>query len=145
MRRQGCGETGKVDNGVVGQHLLYSDNPPTSPFNSDNDPTNPFNSDNLPTNPFNAVLASDLFLPEEWSNDRARCRKAGIPDDVVHRPQWRIALDQLKRAMGNGVWFWFVTFDEDYDAVSNPSRARQEAFSREQAAGNRQQAIGNRQ
>ncbi|MCG3131657.1 MAG: hypothetical protein FLDDKLPJ_02461 [Phycisphaerae bacterium] len=42
VRRQGCGETGKVDNGVVGQHLLYSDNPPTNPFNSDNDPTNPF-------------------------------------------------------------------------------------------------------
>src|SRR5438128_1536876 len=97
VRRQWCGETGKVDNCVVGQHLLYSDN--------------------HPSNPFNCALASDLFLPEEWSNDRERCRKAGIPDEVVHRPKWRMALDQLKQAIGNGVRFWFVTFDEDYGKV----------------------------
>jgi SRSO17 transposase len=97
VRRQWCGETGKVDNCVVGQHLLYSDN--------------------HPTNPFNCGLASDLFLPEEWEKDRERCRKAGIPDDVVHRPKWRMALDQLKQAIGNGVRFWFVTFDEDYGKV----------------------------
>jgi SRSO17 transposase len=97
VRRQWCGETGKVDNCVVGQHLLYSDN--------------------HPANPFNAVLASDLFLPEDWDQDRERCCKAGIPDDVVHRPKWRMALDQLKRAIGNGVRFAFVTFDEDYGKV----------------------------
>jgi len=97
VRRQWCGETGKVDNCVVGQHLLYSDN--------------------HSTNPFNCALASDLFLPEEWEEDRERCRQAGIPDDVVHRPKWRMALDQLKRAIGNGVRFWFVTFDEDYGKV----------------------------
>lgn len=94
VQRQWCGETGKVDNCVVGQHLLYSDN--------------------HPTNPFNAVLASDLFLPKEWDQDRERCRKAGIPDEVVHRPKWRMAVDQLKHAIGNGVRFAFVTFDEDY-------------------------------
>lgn len=94
VRRQWCGETGKVDNCVVGQHLLYADN--------------------HPTNPFNCALASDLFLPKEWSEDRERCRKARIPDDVVHRPKWRMALDQLKHAIANGVRFWFVTFDEDY-------------------------------
>jgi len=97
VRRQWCGETGKIDNCVVGQHLLYSDN--------------------HPTNPFNCGLASDLFLPEEWEKDRQRCRRAGIPDDVVHRPKWRMALDQLKQAIGNGVRFWFVTFDEDYGKV----------------------------
>jgi SRSO17 transposase len=97
VQRQWCGETGKTDNCVVGQHLLYTDN--------------------HPTNPFNCAMASDLFLPEKWSEDRERCRKAGIPDDVVHRPKWRIALDQLKQAIRNGVRFWFVTFDEDYGKV----------------------------
>ena len=97
VQRQWCGETGKVDNCVVGQHLLYTDN--------------------HPTNPFNCVLASELFLPKDWSNDRERCRKAGIPDDVVHRPKWQMALDQLKRAIGNGVRFWFAVFDEDYGKV----------------------------
>ena len=97
VARQWCGETGKIDNCVVGQHLLYSDN--------------------HPTNPFNCTLASDLFLPEAWSKDRERCRKAHIPDEVIHRPKWRIALDQLQQAIANGVRFWFVTFDEDYGKV----------------------------
>jgi SRSO17 transposase len=97
VQRQWCGETGKTDNCVVGQHLLYTDN--------------------HPTNPFNCALASDLFLPKEWSEDPERCRKTGIPDDGVHRPKWRIALDQLKHAIGNGVRFWFATFDEDYGKV----------------------------
>ena len=97
VARQWCGETGKIDNGVVGQHLLYSDN--------------------HPTNPFNCTLAGDLFLPEAWSKDRERCRKAHIPDEVIHRPKRRIALDQLQQAIANGVRFWFTVFDEDYGKV----------------------------
>lgn len=97
VSRQWCGESGKIDNCVVGQHLLYSDN--------------------HPTNPFNCALSSDLFLPEAWSKDRERCRKAHIPDEVIHRPKWRMALDQVQRAIANGVRFWFVTFDEDYGKV----------------------------
>lgn len=97
VSRQWCGESGKIDNCVVGQHLLYSDN--------------------HPTNPFNCALSSDLFLPEAWSKDRDRCRKAHIPDEVIHRPKWRMALDQVKHAIANGVRFWFLTFDEDYGKV----------------------------
>ena len=97
VARQWCGESGKVDSCVVGQHLLYSDN--------------------HPTNPFNGALASDLFLPEAWSKDRERCRKAHIPDEVIHRPKWRMALDQVQHAIANGVRFWFLTFDEDYGKV----------------------------
>lgn len=97
VKRQWCGESGKVDNCVVGQHLLYSDN--------------------HPTNPFGCAISSDLYLPKEWANDRPRCCKAKIPDEVVYRPKWRIGLDQLIRAIANGVRFWFVTFDEDYGKV----------------------------
>jgi len=97
VARQWCGESGKIDNCVVGQHLLYSDN--------------------HPTNPFHCALASDLFLPEKWSKDRERCRKGHIPDEVIHRPKWRIALDQLQQALANGVRFWFTVFDEDYGKV----------------------------
>jgi len=94
VARQWCGETGKIDNCVVGQHLLYSDH--------------------HPTNPFNCVLSSDLFLPKAWEQDAERRRRAHIPPQVVHRPKWRMAIEQLKRAMGNGVRFWFLVFDEDY-------------------------------
>ncbi len=97
VQRQWCGESGKRDNCVVGQHLLYTDN--------------------HPTNPFNCVLASDLYLPESWDEDRDRCREAGIPDDVVYRPKWRIAIDQVEEAIGNGVRFSWLTFDEDYGSV----------------------------
>ncbi len=97
VQRQWCGETGKLDNCVVGQHLLYTNNDPK--------------------NPFTCVLASDLFLSEEWANDRARRRAAGIPDDLKHRPKWRIALDQLREVIGNGVRLAWVTFDEDYGTI----------------------------
>jgi SRSO17 transposase len=94
VQRQYCGQTGKIENCVVGQHLLYTNNDPE--------------------NPFTCMLASDLYLPKEWAADRERCRAAGIPDDVGYRPKWRIAADQVESAIGNGVRFAWVTFDEDY-------------------------------
>ncbi len=97
VQRQWCGESGKVDNCIVGQHLLYTNNDAK--------------------NPFSCVLASDLYLPKSWDEDRARCRAAHIPDEVVYQPKWLIALDQLGEAMGNGVRFSWVTFDEDYGKV----------------------------
>lgn len=33
VQRQWCGQTGKTDNGVIAQHLLYSDGHSTNPFN----------------------------------------------------------------------------------------------------------------
>ena len=97
VQRQWCGESGKVDNCIVGQHLLYTDNDPD--------------------NPFSCVVASDLFLPKSWDQDRSRCEVAGIAETVVHRPKWRIAIAQLERAIGNGIRFAYVTFDEDYGQV----------------------------
>ena len=94
VNRQWCGETGKVDNCVAGVHLLYTDNDAT--------------------NPFSCVLDSSLFLPEVWSNDRPRCREAGIPDELVHRPRAAIAVEQIKRAISNGVRFAWLTFDEEF-------------------------------
>jgi len=97
VQRQWCGETGKIDNCIVGQHLLYTDN------HADN--------------PFTCVMASDLYLPKSWSKNRERCRQAGIPDEVTYRPKWRIALDQLAEAIGNGVRFSWITFDEEYGRI----------------------------
>lgn len=97
VQRQWCGEVGKKENCVVGQHLLYSDN--------------------HPTNPFNCVIASDLFLPESWAHDRERCRRVGIPDELTHRTKWKIAIDQVEAAVGNGMRFRYLTFDEEYGGV----------------------------
>jgi SRSO17 transposase len=97
VQRQWCGETGKIDNCVVGQHLLYTDNDPA--------------------NPFGCILCSDVFVPEAWAHDRARCREAGIPDDLAYRPKWRVAIDQVRCAIGDGVRFSYLVFDEDYGSV----------------------------
>lgn len=90
VQRQWCGRLGKIDNCVVTVHLGYA------------------------AGDFHCLLDSDLFLPEDWSADRERCRQAGIPDEVVHRPKWKIALELYDRAVANGVRLAWVTFDEHY-------------------------------
>jgi SRSO17 transposase len=90
VQRQYCGATGKVDNCVVSVHLSYA------------------------AEDFHCLLDHDLFLPEEWHRDRDRCRAAGIPEDLVYRPKWRIALEQYERAVRHGVRFEWLTFDENY-------------------------------
>jgi len=90
VKRQWCGTLGKKENCIVTVHLAYA------------------------AGDFHCLLDGDLFLPEDWSNDRARCRAAGIPDDVVYRPKWKIALELFDRAKDNGVTFDWVTFDEGY-------------------------------
>ncbi|MEK7731758.1 MAG: transposase, partial [Planctomycetota bacterium] len=67
--------------------------------------------------PFHCALSSDLFLPKAWDEDGERRRKAHIPAELVHRPKWRMALDQVKRAIANGGRFLFLVFDEDYGKV----------------------------
>ena len=91
VKRQYCGASGKTDNCAVTVHLGYA-----APGG------------------FHCLLDGDLFLPADWSADRDRCRAAGIPDDVVHRPKWRIALEMLDRARANGVVLPWLTFDEGY-------------------------------
>ena len=93
VQRQHCGATGKTDNCVVTVHLAVS------------------------CGNFRTLLDSDLYLPEgTWHDDRGRCRGAHVPDEVVYRPKWQIAVGQVRRAAGNGVRFDWVTFDEDYGA-----------------------------
>jgi SRSO17 transposase len=90
VQRQYRGCVGKVDNGIVTVHL------------------------GVTRGTFKALLDAELFLPKSWSADRPRCRAAGIPDDVVHRPKWRLALEQIDRARANGVRLDWLTFDAEY-------------------------------
>lgn len=94
---QYCGRSGKTDNCVVTVHLNYSS------FDTR----------------FRTMLDSDLFLPTTWDQDRPRCRKAGIPDSVVYRPKYDIALEQLDRARGNGIHFGWLTADIWYGQKPN--------------------------
>ena len=44
-----------------------------------------------------------LYLPESWTSDRARCDRAKIPRDIGFRPKWRIALEMMEHAVKTGL------------------------------------------
>ncbi len=96
VQRQWCGTKGTTDNCTVTVHL------------------------SLAAGDARCMVDSELFLPEEsWGGDRPRCRAAGIPDEVVYRPKWQIALELLDRALCNGVRFGWLTFDAGYGMHSD--------------------------
>jgi SRSO17 transposase len=90
VQRQHCGEVGKKENCVVTVHL------------------------GVARGRYKTLVDADLFLPQSWDQDRDRCRKAGIPDKVVHRPKWQLALGQIDRARSQGIVLDWLTFDEEY-------------------------------
>lgn len=61
-----------------------------------------------------ALIDRELYLPESWTDDRDRCRKAGIPDEVEFATKPRHAIAMLERAITAGVPFGWVTADEAY-------------------------------
>jgi len=93
VQRQWCGNTGKHDNCVVTVHLGYA------------------------AGDFHCLIDGELFLPKSWADDRDRCRRARIPDDMGHRPKWQIGLELHAQAVARGVDFKWLTFDEAYGQV----------------------------
>jgi SRSO17 transposase len=55
-----------------------------------------------------------LFLPEAWNEDAPRRVAAKIPEDLKHRPKWRIALEEIDRVMVQGARFGAVVADAGY-------------------------------
>lgn len=60
-----------------------------------------------------------LYLPESWTNDRARCRKAGVADDVELTPKWKIALSLIDDAIAAGVRKHVVLGDSAFGDVTD--------------------------
>ncbi len=58
-----------------------------------------------------------LYLPASWTDDRARCRAAGIPDDVAFATKPALAKRMLERALDAGVPAAWVTADSIYGEV----------------------------
>jgi SRSO17 transposase len=59
-------------------------------------------------------LDRELYLPQEWSQDRARCDEAGVPTDVGFATKPQLAQRMLERAFATGVPAAWVTGDEVY-------------------------------
>jgi SRSO17 transposase len=64
-----------------------------------------------------ACIGFRLYLPEVWTDDRSRCRRAGVPDDVAFLTKWRIALDLLDNALTWGVRKRVVLADAGYGDI----------------------------
>ncbi len=90
VQRQYSGTAGRVENSQIGVFLAYV---------SDRG---------------HGLIDRALYLPKSWTEDRERCRKAGIPDDVTFQTKPAQALTMLERAVGAGVPVQWVTADSIY-------------------------------
>jgi SRSO17 transposase len=59
-------------------------------------------------------VALRVFLPRAWAEDAARRTRAGVPEAIVSRPKWQIALDELDRVRVAGASFGCVLADAEY-------------------------------
>jgi SRSO17 transposase len=90
VARQYSGTVGKVDNCQIGVFLSYA-----SPLGQ-------------------VLLDRELYLPQEWTDDRERCRQAGIPEDRRFATKPQLAQQMLARAFAAGVPAQWVTGDSVY-------------------------------
>jgi SRSO17 transposase len=90
VQRQDTGTAGKVDNAQVAVYLAYA------------------------TTAGHGVVDRELYLPQGWIDDPARCQAAGVPDQVGFATKPELARRMLERALDAGVPAGWVTADEVY-------------------------------
>jgi SRSO17 transposase len=90
VARQYSGTAGRRENSQVGVFLLYASRSGA------------------------AFIDRALYLPEEWTADRVRCREAGIPDEVEFATKGELAQQMLARAFAAGVPAEWVVGDTVY-------------------------------
>ena len=92
VARQYCGQLGKQDNCQVAVSLSIANHHASLP------------------------VAYRLYLPQEWTPDRGRRRKVGIPEDIVFKTKPQIAFDQIREACEAGLPRGVVLMDAGYGA-----------------------------
>jgi len=95
VARQYCGQLGKEDNCQVAVSLSIANEHASLP------------------------VAYRLYLPQEWTNDGERLRKAGVPADVEFKTKHEIALEQLRWACAAGLPRGVGLLDAGYGNNSN--------------------------
>ncbi len=96
VARQWCGRLGKVDNCQVGVFLGYV------------------------TRTEHTLVNARLYLPEEWTKDRARCQAAGVPKTIRFQTRQQLALEMLDECGGILPHTWIAGDDE----MGRPSNFR---------------------
>jgi SRSO17 transposase len=90
VQRQYSGTAGRVENCQLGVFLAYA-----SPRGR-------------------TLVDRELYLPKSWTDDRERCREAGVPDSVPFASKADLAKAMLGRALDAGVPAAWATADEAY-------------------------------
>jgi SRSO17 transposase len=90
VQRQYSGTAGRTENCQIGVFLAYA------------------------SRRGRAFIDRELYLPTSWTDDRLRCRQAGIPDEVAFATKHQLATTMLTRALDAGTPFTWVTADEAY-------------------------------
>jgi SRSO17 transposase len=90
VQRQYTGTAGKVDNAQVAVYLAYA------------------------TGAGHGLIDRELYLPQDWIDDPARCQVAGVPDQVGFATKPELARVMLQRALDAEVPAGWVTADEVY-------------------------------
>jgi SRSO17 transposase len=90
VARQYSGTAGRIENCQIGVFLTYA------------------------TSAGRTFLDRELYLPKVWTEDRARCLRAGIGDEVEFATKPELAMQMLRRAHDAGVPARWVTADEVY-------------------------------
>src|SRR5215207_2296057 len=90
VTRQYCGQLGKQDNCQVAVTLSLANHTASLP------------------------VAYRLYLPQEWADDPARRKTAGVPEEITFQTKPEIALDQLRAAADAGLPRGVVLMDAGY-------------------------------
>src|SRR3954467_12120877 len=90
VARQYSGTAGRVENCQIGVFLTYA------------------------SAQGHTLIDRELYLPKEWTDDRERCRRAGIPDEHEFATKPVLARQMVERAFEAGLTLAWVTGDSVY-------------------------------
>jgi SRSO17 transposase len=92
VQRQYTGTAGRIENAPVAVYLTYA----------------------APAG--HAAIDRELYLPQSWTGDPARCRAAGIPEGTMFATKPQLARRMIARTLDAGVPAEWVAGDEVYGA-----------------------------
>jgi SRSO17 transposase len=90
VQRQYSGTAGRIENCQIGVFLTYA------------------------SQAGHTLVDRELYLPKSWTQDRERCREAGVPEEVVFATKPELAARMLWRTLDAGLKAKWVTGDTVY-------------------------------
>jgi SRSO17 transposase len=90
VKRQYSGTAGRIENSQVGVFLCYGSHKGAS------------------------LVDRELYIPQEWAEDRERRSEAGIPESLEFAPKPELARRMIGRALDSGATAAWVAADEVY-------------------------------